>query len=448
MCSATGSPVWPESAEWKTDDLVDGLSMTRPDIAHPATYAAGVPHAEFARRRREEPVGWVPEPLLWRHSSGRRIAERGTGFWAVTTHEAVRSVSRRAEEFSSAEKGAFLVDPRSPADLRQTRQLLINMDAPHHVRTRKLVSPVFTPRAVTRLTENVTAHATALVRRVARAGEFDAVGDLAAELPLLVLADLLGMPREDRHLLYRWSNHLVGFDDPEFGGGDVDAYRRTFAEAFQYALQVAADRRKHPTTDLVSRLANAELAGERLSDREFCSFWLLLVVAGNETTRHLIAGSLQALVAHPAERDRLVSGTVPMLSAVEELVRWVTPIMQFRRTATRDTDLCGQHIRRGDKVVIYYTSANRDAAVFTDPQRLDLGRAVNPHLAFGIGPHFCLGAHLARFELAALLTAIRPYLAGLAPTGPVTRLESNFVNGAKSMPVRISSGSDRPPGPG
>jgi cytochrome P450 len=408
-----------------------------PDIAHPGTYAAGVPHEEFSRRRQHEPVAWVPEPLLWRHSTGGRIASQGTGFWAATTHEAVLSASRRQQDFSSGAKGVFLTDPRTPGDLRQTRQLLVNMDAPQHGRIRKLVTSVFTPRAVRDLAGSVTAHAEALVEKVVRAGDFDVVTDLASELPLLVLSDLLGMPPEDRHRLYQWSNQLVGFDDPEYGGGDVDAYRTTMVEAFGYALQLARERREHPTDDLISLLANAEVDGERLTDREFCNFWLLLVVAGNETTRHLIAGSLQALVAHPGERARLVSGFTPMSSAVEEMLRWVTPIMQFRRTAIRDTQLCGQPIAEGDKVVLFYISANRDAAVFSDPQRLDLGRDPNPHLSFGVGPHFCLGAHLARLELTALLTAIRPHLPRLELTGPVVRLESNFVNAAKSMPARI-----------
>jgi cytochrome P450 len=406
----------------------------RLDIAHPATYAAGVPHEEFARRRDSEPVAWVPEPLLVRHSSGGHMTQRGTGFWAVTSHDAVQAVSRQPELFSSSAKGAFLVDPRTPADLRQARQLLVNMDAPQHLRIRRLISSVFTPRAIRALGDSISAHAAALTERVtaASAGGFDVVADLASELPLLVLSDLLGVDPEDRHQLYRWSNHLVGFDDPEYGGGDIEVYRRTFGEAFAYALALAARRREAPTGDLISLLANAEL-----SDREFCNFWLLLVVAGNETTRHLISGSLQALVAFPEQRDALVSGAVPMASAVEELIRWVTPIMQFRRTAQQEVLLGGRRIRAGDKVVIYYTSANRDAAVFTDPDRLDLDRAPNPHLAFGVGPHFCLGAHLARLELATLLTALRPHLARFEQIGPAIRLESNFVNGVKSMPARF-----------
>lgn len=421
-----------------------GTGAARPDIALPATYAAGVPHDEFARRRREDPVGWVEEPVLWRHAAGGRMAVQGTGYWAVTGHDAVRTVSRRPDVFSSAAKGAFLVDPRTPADLRQARQLLVNMDDPQHARVRRLITSVFTPRAIGRLADGVTRHAEDLVARCAAAPAFDVVADLACELPLLVLADLLGMPREDRHLLREWSNHLVGFDDPEYGGGDVDAYRHTLAEAFRYAMKLGMRRRERPTADLISRLAGAEVDGRRLSDREFCSFWLLLVVAGNETTRHLISGSLAALTAWPGERDRLVSGAVPMRTAVEELLRWVTPIMQFRRTAVRDTRLEGRRICAGDKVVVYYTSANRDEEVFTDPDRLDLGRDPNPHLAFGTGPHFCLGAHLARLELTALLRAAGPRLARFEITGPVTRLESSFVNAVKSMPARFAPGV--PPG--
>ena len=274
----------------RADRGVGGAPVTdRPDLAHPATYAAGVPHAEFARRREQEPVSWVPEPLLWRHSSGGRIAAQGSGFWAATTYEAVLSASRRPADFSSAAKGVFLTDPRTPGDLRLTRQLLVNMDAPQHGRIRKLVTSVFTPRAVRELTASVAVHAEALAAKVVQAGDFDAVTDLAVELPLLVLSDLLGMPPQDRHQLYRWSNHLVGFDDPEYGGGDVDAYRTTMAEAFSYALKLGMQRREHPTGDLISLLANAEVDGERLSDREFGNFWLLLVVAGNETTRHAIA---------------------------------------------------------------------------------------------------------------------------------------------------------------
>ncbi|MCI4066473.1 cytochrome P450 [Micromonospora sp. R77] len=404
------------------------------DVAHPATYGVAVPHAEFTRRRRAEPVGWVEEPALWRHSAAGRIQQRGTGFWAVTTHDAVVEASRQPEVFSSGQRGAFLNDPRTPADLELMRQLLVNMDDPQHTRIRRVATSVFTPRAIRSLADGVQTHVRDLVAAVRARESFDVVTDLAAELPLLVLSDLLGLPRADRHLLYGWSNNLVGFDDPEYGGGDLDAYRRTFVEAFQYALAVADERRADPRDDLISLLANAEVDGRRLRDREFCQFWLLLVVAGNETTRHLLSGALHLLLHDPAVAQQFA--TAPAETAVDEFLRVITPIMQFRRTATRDVHLAGADIRAGDKVVLFYVSANRDERVFAEPQRVDLFRRPNPHLSFGIGPHFCLGSHLARMEAAALLSALRPHLPALRPDGEVVRLESNFVNGMKSMPVR------------
>jgi cytochrome P450/acyl-CoA synthetase (AMP-forming)/AMP-acid ligase II len=409
----------------------------RADIAHPATYGAAVPYLTFARLRRQRPVVWTAEPDLVRHSSAGSMVQRGSGFWAVLGHDAIVEASRRTEDFSSGEKGAFMVDPRTRADLERARELLINMDAPRHSLIRRLATSVFTPRAVRALAAGVEAHAERLVAAAVAKGECDAVADLAAELPLVVLADLLAMPQADRHLLFRWSNQLVGFDDPEYGGGDVEAYRRTFAEAFQYALAVAAERRANPGEDLVSLLATTEVDGRRLTDREFCHFWLLLVVAGNETTRHLLSGTILALGEHPDQRRRLAGGPDLIPTAVEELLRWVTPIMQFRRTAVRDTELAGQPIAAGDKVLLYYAAANRDPAVFPAPESLDLGRDPNPHLAFGIGPHFCLGANLARLEARAVLAALRPHLSMLELTGPPVRLESNFVNGLKALPISL-----------
>lgn len=408
-------------------------------LADPMAYADGVPHDELARRRREAPVAWVAEPPLWRHRGDKRYAIRGSGFWAVTRHATAVAVSRQPQIFSSALRGAFLADPTSPEDLERTRQLLINMDAPEHTGLRRLVTGAFTPAAIGRLQESIRHHARALVDRVRARSEFDGVRDLAAEMPLLVLADVLGMPAEDRGLIFAWSNNLVGFDDPEYGAGDVDAYNRTFAEAFAYARALARDKRRRPDDGLASRLLACELDGRRLSDAEFSQLWVLLVVAGNETTRHLLSGGLHALVECPEERDRLVAdpGLVP--SAVEELLRWVSPIMQFRRTATRAVELDGQPIAEGDKVVVYYVSANRDEGVFAAPDRLDLARTPNPHLAFGVGPHFCLGAALARVEAATLLDALRPHLSRLELSGPVVRLRSNFMNGIKAMPARWAS---------
>jgi cytochrome P450 len=408
-------------------------------LADPATYAAGVPWDEFARRRREAPVAWVDEPVLRRHSAADGdLAQRGTGFWAVTRHDLVISVSREPSVFSSAARGAFLANPRTAEDLERARQLLVNMDAPAHARIRRHVTAAFTPRAVQRLTGTVHEHAARLVRGIAAAGCFDAVADLAAELPLLVLADLLGMPRDDRVLLLRWSNNLVGFDDPDYGGGSIDRYRQTFAEAFTYAQALAAHRRQHPADDLVSRLVVSEAGGQRLTGPEFCQLWLLLVIAGNETTRHLISGALLALTQLPGQLARLAADPALTPLAVDELLRWVSPIMQFRRTATADTELAGQPIRAGDKVVLYYISANRDEAVFARADQLDLARQPNPQLAFGTGPHYCLGSHLAHLEARILLDELRPYLPRLRVAAPVIRLASSFMNGIKSLPMSLA----------
>ena len=406
-------------------------------LSDPATYAESVPHEEFARRRADAPVAWVAERPMHRRSARTSTVQRGTGYWAVTRHETVTAASRLPEVYSSAERGAFLPDPVTKADLDRLRQLLVNMDGPEHATVRRLVTSAFTPRAVRELEAGIQRHAAELVERVLRLEQFDVVADLAAELPLLVLADLLGVPREDRALLLEWSNNLVGFDDPEFGGGSVEVYRKTFADAFKYALTLAGERRRHPREDLISLLANAEIDGRRLTEQEFCQTWILLVIAGNETTRHLVSGGLLALANWPSERDALVAdpGLVP--SAVEEMLRWVTPIMQFRRTAVADTVLDGQPIAAGDKMVLYYISANRDERVFAEPDRLRLDRSPNPHLAFGVGPHYCLGARLAKTEAAALFGLLRPHLPRLAFTGPPVRLRSNFMNGIKSLPARF-----------
>jgi cytochrome P450 len=408
-------------------------------LADPATYTAGVPHAEFARRRLRAPVSWVDEAELTRSGGSGPVRSRGRGYWAVTRYAAVWEASRDPATYSSAAGGAFLADPRTPEDLERNRQLLVNMDAPEHTWVRRVVAGAFTPRAVSRLTDAVSTHAREVVARAVTKVDIDVVADLAAELPLLVLTDLLGMPRTDRKLLFDWSNNLVGFDDPRYGGGSVERYKRTFGEAFQYVRALAADRRARPGDDLVSRLVQDGPDGRGLNDAQLCQLWLLLVIAGNETTRHLISGGIQALMAHPRERDRLIADPALTGRAVDELLRWVTPIMQFRRTATRDAVLDGTAIATGDKVVLYYASANRDATVFADPERLDLGRDPNPHLAFGTGPHFCLGAHLARLEMAAFLDAIRPYLGRLRLTGPAERMRSNFMNATTALPARFGA---------
>lgn len=405
-------------------------------LSDPLAYVAGVPHEELARLRHESPFAWVDEvPVRLRGASGS-VTTTGTGYWAVLSHAAVVAVSRQPDVFSSAARGAFLPDPKSREELERSRQSLINMDAPEHTRLRRAITTAFTPATVQSLQKSIVEHAEAIAARITTGEEIDIVGDLAAELPLLVLTDLLGVPREDRALMFRWSNDLVGFDDTEYGGSNIERYQRAYVEAFQYARELAASSRRRRGEDLIGMLLETEIDGRRLSDGEFCSLWLLLVVGGNESTRHFLSGSLRALCEWPDQRRGLLESRDTM-TAIEELLRWVTPIMQFRRTATRDVEIAGARITEGDKVVLYYSSANRDEQVFADPDRLDLDRSPNPHLAFGVGPHFCLGARLARAEAATMLDVLRPHLNRLELTGPIVRLASNFMNGIKSMPARF-----------
>lgn len=400
-------------------------------IADAAAYRQGPPLAEFARLRSQAPVAWVPEPTRRLRSGSGFVEHTGTGFWAVTRHETVVAASRQPTLFSSSARGAFLSDPKSWADLERSRQLLIGMDPPEHgVLRRRIVSAMPTRAA---LAQSIHDHAASLVSAFVSEGGGDVVADVAAELPLLVLADLLGVPRQDRHLFFEWSNNLVGFDDPDIGGNDVTTFTRTIAEAFGYARRLANDRRRSPRDDFISALVTGP---EPLDESAFCHAWLLMVVAGNETTRHLVSGGIDLLLEHPRLAEQFAAGA-DVSKAVDEMLRWVTPIMQFRRTATADTELEGQPIAEGDKVILYYLAANHDETVFDSPEVPDLARDPNPHLSFGVGPHFCLGGHLARQEAVELFTALRPHVARLRRAGSGTRLASNFMNGFKELPVTL-----------
>lgn len=366
-------------------------------------------------------------------SGSGTVEQRTEGFWAVTRHPDVTAASRDPALFSSAARGAFLADPASNADLRRARRLLIGMDPPDHAAMRRRAVTAMPRRA--ELEDSVRRHAEAVVARFVRDGGGDAVGPLAAELPLLVLADLLGVPREDRAQLRAWGDDLVGFDDPAVGSRDVGAFARALAGAFDYAAELGRRRRVDPRDDMTSRLVTAD---PPIGESEFCHLWLLMVVAGNETTRHLISGGLELMLDRPDTARALAAAPEGAIGpAVEEMLRWVTPIMQFRRTAMADTTLGGREVAAGDKVVLFHVSANRDEGVFADPDRPDLARDPNPHLGFGVGPHFCLGAHLARMEAAHLFGALLPHLARAERAGPTVRLASNFMNGIRELPVRV-----------
>jgi len=401
------------------------MELADVDLVNPDRYVDGIPHDALAVLRRESPVHRHAEP-------------DGPGFWAVTRHADVVHVSKNPELFSSAAMGTSLFDVPE-TEMIWLRSLLINMDPPQHHKFRRLIQKRFTPRRIQGMEPRIRERTREIVEGLVRKGEGDFVTEVAAELPLQVIAELIGIRQSERRRIFDLTNRLIGTTDPEFGSTPEDG-RQAAAEMWVFANELATARRESPCDDLVSALIQADVDGEHLSDTEFNSFFLLLAVAGNETTRNLISGGLLALLEHPDQLERLRRDRSLLPRAVEELLRWVTPVIHFRRTATADTELGGQPIRAGDKVVMFYPSANRDEDVFDEPQRFDVGREKNPHLAFGVGQHFCLGASLARMEIALIFEELLRIAPEIELAGPVRRLRSNFISGIKSMPVRIGEG--------
>lgn len=403
------------------------MTTSRIDLKNPDLYLEGIPHAYFSELRRVCPVPRQPE-------------EGGAGFWAVTRHADVVAVSRDSSTFSSA-LGTTQVDDFDEETRLKQAAMLLNLDPPDHTRLRQLVSRGFTPRMVKTLEAHIREVCDRIVDEVVEAGRDGAVVDfvptVSAPLPLEVIAELLGAPTEDVGKLYEWSNRMIGWDDPEYGSTQEDG-ELAAAEVFLYANEIAAQRRVAPRDDIVSALVRPDENGDTLSEVEFDMFFVLLVIAGNETTRNAITGGMQAFIDHPEQWRRLQDRPELIDSAVEEILRWVTPVVAFRRTPTCPASIGGQAVERGDKVVVYYPSANRDEDVFENAQVFDIGREHNPHVAFGgSGVHFCVGAHLARLELRVMFETLATRLDRVESAGPVRRLRSNFINGVKTMPVRI-----------
>jgi cholest-4-en-3-one 26-monooxygenase len=393
-----------------------------------------VPHAFYAWLREHAPVYWH-EGRPGRELFPGRVEPDQRGFWAVTRHADVVEVSRNHALFSS-ERGSAVIADMPEIELAMIRQQLIHMDPPRHSKLRNLVNRGFTPRMIGRMEPHVRELAREIVDALAGKSECDFVTEIAAELPLLVIAELLGVPRADRWKLFTWSNRLIGAEDPDYGS-PVDA-QIAVMELFQYGAWLADQRRAEPKDDIVSTLVHANVDGEALGGLDFNMFFFLLVIAGNETTRNAISGGMQALFEHPSERAKLAAKPELLDTAVDEIVRWVAPVMQFRRTATRDLELGGQKIRENDKVVMYYGAANRDPRAFVDPERFDVARDPNPHLGFGIGVHYCLGASLAKLEMRIMFEELFRRIPDLELAGPIARLRSNFITGIKSMPVRFT----------
>ena len=394
------------------------------DLSDPDAFADGPPHETFRRLRVEAPVSFFPEKA------------GGPGFWAVTRYDDVRAVSLDQQTYSSWRGGVMLRD-FPEAMLATQRETLPAMAPGRHGKHRRLVSGAFAPKVMRGLELRIRELTRRILDGVAARGACDFVTDVAAELPVQVICELIGIPPDDREKIVRWSNAMVGMDDPEYAASAAAGHRAAL-ELCAYAGELAVARGRAPRDDVASLLLAAEVDGERLGEAQFNAFMLVLAVAGNETTRNAIAGGLLALFEHPAERARLEADASLLPTAADEILRWVTPVMYFRRTAERDVELGGQAIRAGDKVVVWYVSANRDEAVFPAADRFDVGRTPNEHLSFGFGAHFCLGAALARLEIQILLEEVLRRLPDVAPAGPAVRMRGNHIAGIKRLPVRFT----------
>jgi cholest-4-en-3-one 26-monooxygenase len=388
------------------------------------TYDNGIPHDIFKHLRNEAPVYRHPDPLV------------PEGHWAVTRLNDVVFVSRNPEIFSSHER-TTMIDEMPEEQIAQQQMMMLNLDPPEHNRLRSLVNRGFTPRMIAKLRDAMELTCARIIDEALAKGDIDVVSDLATDLPLVVIADLMGVPQEDRYKLFEWSNRMVGAEDPDLGAG-ADSGADAAMEVFAYAHELGAQKRACPADDIVTKFVTKDEHGNELSDLEFDMFFLLLTVAGNETTRNAIAGGVKAFIDHPDQWQRLRDNPSLVSTAADEIVRWVTPVMDFRRTAMKDVELGGVQIHKGDKVIIYYASANRDESVFTDPYSFDIGRDPNPHVGFGGGgPHFCLGRHLALQEIEVMFGQLARRVERFEPLGDARRMRSHFLNGLKGLPVRL-----------
>ncbi len=408
------------------------LSLSSLDWTHvvgSSTYADhGYPHEAWRLLRREDPIRWFD-------------LEGGVGFWAITKRADIVEVSKQPEIYRNSPRLAiFEGGAPIPEGERTFLRQLLNMDPPEHGHYRGAASGWFTPRSIERRRAEVERITNDLLEEMAGDGEEregDFVADLTAPLTLNVLAEMLGVPREDWKLMFDWTNRIAGAEDPEFGGGDSQtSFEGARNGLFQYFAKLAEERKASPRDDMVSVLVHAKVDGKPMPPLELLSYYFLLVVAGNETTRNAASGGLLALIENPGEMEKLRADPALVNSAVEEIVRWTTPVIQFCRTPNRDVELRGVKIPAHDSMCLFYASANRDEEVFEDPDVFRVDRKPNPHVGFGIGEHFCLGANLARLELRVIFRALADRLEQIELAGPVERMRSSFLGGVKRMPIR------------
>jgi cytochrome P450 len=413
-----------------------GTTLDDIDLVNPDTYVDGVPFAWFDHLREEHPVVWHPEPAP------------NAGFWAVTRYDDLTAVHMDWETYSS-EVGAVALEELDGEQL-EIRKSMLETDPPRHTELRKICSRRFSARGVGKYEDWIRDVARSVLDRALPSGTFDFVGEISRELPIRFLCSIFTVPQEDAPQLITWGDKMIANQDPELSAAvvdkvDTEAYRNlpfrspVALEVFAYADRQRDVRLAEPADDVIEALTIAQSEGI-LNEQEFHNYFSLLMIAGNETTRHTITAGMLALMENPDQLALLREDPSLIPNATEEILRWATPVMHFRRTATRDTELRGQEIRAGDKVVTWYVSANFDPEVFRDPHRFDVTRTPNDHVTFGPGgPHFCLGAHLARLETKILFQELLPRLATIEPAGPVERIRSNFVNGVKRMPVRVTT---------
>jgi len=407
----------------------DRPSLPGIDLGNPDLFVAGYPHDTWRQLRAEAPISWNPANDWF------------PGFWSITKYADVFAISRDTARFSSERGFNLTQDPDDPSPAAGLGKILLGIDPPRHRRLRRLITVAFTPRRIALLESGIRDITTGILDSVVPRGSCDFVVDVAAKLPVAVICQMMGVPREDWDRMFTLTNQVLGAGDPEYQttpGEPYETLMHGYEEMFGYFARLVVARRAAPRDDLVSALVAAQIDGEHLTDDEILYFCYLLVLAGNETTRNATSGGLLALIEHPDEQARLRADPSLMPTAVEEILRWTSPVLHMARTAKRDVELRSVSIAAGERVVLWYPSANRDEEVFPESERFDVGRTPNYHLAFGIGEHVCLGLNLARLELRVMFEELLRRLTDIAPAGDVERLRSTFIGGVKHVPIRFT----------